>query len=119
MRRRDDAHVDVLRSLASESAKLSGLQNTKELRLGSERHLTDLVEEKRAAVGLDEEAAMRLGGAGECSACMPEELALGERLWHRRAVDRDEGFVASWSARLDRTRDELLPRAGLAEDEHG
>jgi hypothetical protein len=53
-----------------------------------ERGLRDLVEEEGAAVGLLEEALARADGAGERAARVPEELALQQRLGHRRAVDR-------------------------------
>jgi hypothetical protein len=48
-----------------------------------------------------------------------EQLALEQRLGHRRAVDRDELRILAARAIVDRARDDLLAGAALAGDEHG
>ena len=48
-----------------------------------------------------------------------EQLALEQRLGHRRAVDRDERARLAPAALVQRARDELLAGAALAGDQHG
>ena len=69
------------------------LQGAQDLGLRSRGHVADLVEEKRAAVGLLEFPAAVLGGAGEGSAHVPEELRLDQLFRDRGAVDFDQGRV--------------------------
>src|SRR5262249_1850036 len=87
--------------------------------LERERGLRNFVEEERPAVGLFEEPLARLGGAGERSANVPEELALQERLGDGRAIDRNERTVGTTAVGVHRLGHELLAGAGLAGDEHG
>src|SRR5207244_30333 len=77
------------------------------------------VEEERAVVRRLEEPDLVAVGAGEGAADVAEELGLEERLGERRAVDREERRRAPRAVEVDRLRDELLPRAGLALDQHG
>ena len=107
-------------AFAADGAHLALLQRAQQLRLQPERQLADLVEEERAAV--------RLRRRGPCAAVfasvnaprdVAEQLALEQRLGHRRAVDGDER--ARRLRRLRwwmRARDELLAGAALAGDEH-
>ena len=67
------------------------------------RHLADLVEEERAAVGLLEEALLVAQRAGEGAALVAEQLALEQVLGQRAAVDRQDALLArgleKWMAR--------------------
>ena len=51
-----------------------------ELYLKRDRHLAELVQEERAAVGTLERATMRGDGSRECPAFMTQKLALGQVL---------------------------------------
>ena len=82
-----------------------------------QRHVADLVEEERALVGGDEEAALVGDGAGERALGVAEELALEQRLGDRAAVDRDEGLVRARARAVDRAREQLLAGAALALDQ--
>ena len=93
--RGDHAHVDAARLRFAERAHFLLLEDAQQLDLERQRQLADLVEEERAAVGLDEEAAPRAVGAGEGALGVPEELALEQRLGNRAAVHRDEGLAAA------------------------
>ena len=75
----DEAHVDPPRRAAAERTDLAVLHDAQELRLERQRQVLDLVEEERAAVGEPERTGSRVERAGERTARMPEELALGER----------------------------------------
>ena len=66
------------------------LQHAQQLHLRRRRHLADLVEEERAAIGQLEAALPPIGGAGERALLVAEDLALEQRLGNRGAVDGDE-----------------------------
>src|SRR4030095_6870071 len=66
-----------------------------------------------------EETSTVLQRTREGPLAMAEQLALEERLDHRRAVDCDEGPVRADARAVNAAGDELLPGAGLALDEHG
>src|SRR5205807_115774 len=78
-----------------------------------------LVEEDAASVGLDEEPAPVLGGAGERAADVPEELALAQVVGDRAQVHRYEPAAARLAAGVDGVRHELLAGAGLTVDQRG
>src|SRR5438105_2675930 len=48
MRRRDDAHVDVVRLVRADGADFSFLESAQQLDLQRERHVANFVEEQRA-----------------------------------------------------------------------
>ena len=56
MGRGDHAHVDLALAGAADRAHAVGLEHLQQLRLQRRRHLADLVEQQRAAVGFDEHA---------------------------------------------------------------
>ena len=116
--RADDADVDLARALAADRAHLAVLQDAQELGLHAERHLADLVEEERAAVGHVEETRARRRGPGEGAAHVAEERGLEQRLGDARAVLADEGAPAARPVGVDGAGDELLAGAALADDEH-
>src|SRR5690242_3339114 len=57
-------------------------------------------------------------GAGERPLLVTEQLGLDESLGDRRRVDGDEGPVAARALLVDGPRDQLLPGAALAGDQH-
>src|SRR5690606_35946548 len=79
----------------------------------------DLVEEQRPLVRELEFAASIVGRSGERAADVPEQLALGERLRQRRAVQMHHRLLRAARMTVNQPRDELLTDAGLAEDQHG
>src|SRR2546428_349253 len=103
---------------AARGPELVLLEDAQELRLERGRHVADLVQEDRAAVGLREEPGCVADRAGEGAAHVPEELALEQRLGERAAVDGHERPLAARAVRVDGACDEFLAGAALAEDEH-
>ncbi len=93
---------------------LALLQDTQQLRLDVEGQLADLVEEQTPAVRDFELTGTRLHRAGERAAGVPEELALGDGLGQRRAVEVDERLLGAAGALVQRAHDELLADAGLS-----
>ena len=90
----DHAHVRRERRVAADAVELAVGEHAQQARLQVGRHVADLVEEERAAVGLLEAPAAHRLRAGEGAALVAEELALEQVLGDRRGVDRDEGAWA-------------------------
>ena len=84
MRRRDHAHVDRDRLRRADGPHFAFLQHAQQLDLQGERHVADLVEEDRPAVGRLEQPLVRLDRAGERAARVPEQLGLEQRLRESR-----------------------------------
>ena len=114
----DDAHVDRLRPGGPDRPHLPFLDHPQQLGLEGHGQLGDLVEEERAAVGGDEEARVRLHGAGEGAADVAEELALEQGIGDGAAVDGHEPAVAAGARHVDGAGDQLLAGAALAGDQH-
>ena len=98
--RRDHAHVDVARLIGADRAHLADRERAQQLGLHGDADLADLVEEQRAAIGAAEQPLARVG-AREGAAHVAEQLALGEVLRQRGAVDRHERALrppTSWIA---------------------
>src|SRR5205807_1472378 len=95
------------------------LQHAKQLRLGAERHLADLVQEDRALVGRLELADLLLGRPGEGAALVAEQLAFEQGLGDRGAVEADERSLAAWAGKVDGAGDQLLARPRFAANQHG
>ena len=115
----DDAHVRLDRVRRAEALERPFLEDAQEPPLDVAREVADLVEEDRAAARDLEAPEPPLERAGEGAALVAEELALDERAGQRRAVDGDERAFRAGAAPVDRARDELLARAGLARQEDG
>jgi hypothetical protein len=88
--RRDQAHVGLLDLGRADPHEGAGLEHAQQLHLQVERHLGDLVEEQRAAVGALEEAQVLPVGAGEAALLVAEDLAFDQVRRDRAAVDREE-----------------------------
>src|SRR4051794_4009984 len=67
-----------------------GLERAEQLGLDRERQLADLVEEHGSAVALLEDADLLRDRPRERAPVVPEQLALGERLGERGAVEGDQ-----------------------------
>ena len=63
---------------AADRLDLALLHGAQQLDLDVERQFADLVEEQRAAIGLDELADMLVGGAGEGALLVAEQDAFDE-----------------------------------------
>ncbi len=100
---RDDAHVDFHGLAPADRLDFALLQRAQQLDLRGERQFADLVEEQRAAVGLDELAGVLVGGAGEGALLVAEQDRLDQILRHGAAIDGDERLGAAlaepWMAR--------------------
>ena len=104
----DDPHVDRKRLGAAQRANLALLQYAQQLDLQRQRHVADLVEEQRAAVGSQEQAFVLADRAGEGAASVTEQLALQQLLRQRAAVDRHERLVGTRAGLVHGVGEKLL-----------
>src|SRR3546814_17374732 len=80
VRGRDRGNVDPDRRDAADAIELAGRQHAQPPRLKIGRHVADLVEKQRTAVGLLEAAFALRRGAGESAALVAEELGFQQVL---------------------------------------
>ncbi len=82
------------------------------------RYFADLVEQEEGSTArFDEKSGPRNPRVGEGAADMPKKFALEQVLRHGRAVDRNEGAIASPTGGMDRFGHELLARTAFARNE--
>jgi hypothetical protein len=93
-------------------------QHTEQAGLHGRRHVADLIEKNRPAVGGFEKANLILHRPGERPLAMPEELTLQQRFRQRGAVDGDERPLRPLAGAMDAARHQLFAGAGLAFDQH-
>ena len=74
---------------------LAGLEEAEQFGLDVRGHLTDLVEEQRAAARCANDPGKMVDGAGERTAAVPEQLRVEHVLGHARAVEGKEGGVGA------------------------
>ncbi len=118
MGRRDDADVELLGLAATERDHLARLEHAQELGLETDRQITDLVEEQRAAIRRGERTDALGRRTGERALGVTEQVALDQRLGARAAVERDERPGLPRRVIVDAARHQLLAGAALAEEQH-
>src|SRR5208337_2192987 len=112
------SHVDLLGPRIADRDDLSVLKHAQQRRLHRERHLAYLVEKNDPARSGAEETGLIAVGPGEGAATMTKQLAAKQVLRKRGAVDRQEWLVGPRAHPMDRTRDVLLARASLTNEQY-
>ena len=114
----DDPDIDPDRHVAPDAIELSVGQHPQQARLELGRHVSDLVEEQRAAIGLLEAAETPGLRTGEGTAFVTEELGFEELARDRGGIERDERLGRPRAVTMQGPRNQLLSGARLAGDEH-
>ena len=114
----DDAHVHAEFALGTHRADRAFLQHAQELGLQRQRHLADLVEKERTAVGLLEQPLVRAIGAGEGTGDMAEELAFQELGRQPGAVDGQERAAGALALGVHRPGHQFLAGAALTDHQY-
>src|SRR5205807_2542720 len=104
----DDAHVRLYLLVAADAVDRAVGEHAQQPRLQLRRHVADLVEKQRAALGLLEAPAPLLLRAGERAALVAEELRLEQVFRARRGVDRDERARRARTMPVQGARHKLL-----------
>jgi hypothetical protein len=115
-RRRDHAHVERGRMGRSAPLELAFLEDPEKLWLELGRHVSDLVQEEGASVGLLKASAPADDRTSEGALPIAEEFALHEVLGDGSAVDRNKGLVLPVAVLVDHAGDHFLARAALSLD---
>ena len=92
------------------------LEDTQELDLHLRRHLANLVQKDRPAVGELKAAEAFLGRARERALLVPEEFALDQASRQGGTVHLDEWPVGALAVRVHGAGDQFLTGPGLAQD---
>ena len=119
MRRGDDADIHLARRERAQTLHFLILQRTQQLCLGIERHVADLVEEKRPIMRVFEQADFVLRGAGEGSTNVTEQFALEQSLDDGGTIERHELSGRHRTQLMQRPRNQLFARAGGACNQNG
>ena len=114
----EHAHVHPDQLVAADALEGALLERAQQLHLELGRHVADLVEEHRAAVGQLELAEPALLGVGERALLVAEQLGLEQRGRDGRRRDPHEGPPRAPAVVVERARHHLLAGARLAAQEH-
>ena len=118
MRGGDNAHVDLHRRIAADPVELAVRQHPQQARLHVERHIADLVEEQRAAVGLFKASLTDLVRTGEGAFLVAKQLRLDQVFGDGCHVQGDERRLGARAVAVQRMRHQLFAGAGFAVDQH-
>ena len=116
---RDDADIKLDGRAATQPFDLARLDGAQHLGLHGHRHLADLIQEQRAALGQFESTQLALVGAGKCPALVTKQLRLEQRIRNGRAVDGDERTVGARAAIVEGAGAQLLAGAAFTFEQHG
>src|SRR5687768_9758332 len=113
VRSADDPQVDLERGLRAEGYHLLLLQHAQQARLQPHGHVADLIEEQRAARGLQDLAFHPLlARARECARAIAEQLAFDQRFGDRRAIECNERHRRPIAGGVQCTREHFLAGTG-------
>ena len=112
------ADVDLDRCRAAQPVDLALLDRAQQLGLQARVHFADLVEQKRAPVGLLELADAAYHGPGERTFLVAEQLRFEEIVRNRGAIYRYQALLAPAAVLMQIARQHLLAGATLAGDQH-
>src|SRR5206468_9483524 len=110
-------YVDAPGLQRAHALDLAELDCAEQLGLDGDRQLADLVEEEHAALRGFEDAWLRVPGAGEGAARVPEQFALAKRVHDRRTIDGDEWPRPPRPGLVEGSRRQLLARARFSRDQ--
>ena len=115
---RNNPHVDFDRSIAAESIKLPFLNDAQQLDLQGSRHVADLIEEDRAAVGLFKFADPGLDGTRKGAFDVTKQLRFEQVFRNRSAVYADKLLMFSLAVEMNGPGNQLFAGTGLALDQN-
>src|SRR6516165_1490677 len=107
-----DGNGDV--ASATEAPHLRLLDNAKQLGLGADRHLTDLVEQQGSVLSPLEASCSSFDGPCKRTLLMAKQLAFDQAFRQCGAVDSDERPTASRTQPMNRAGHKFLPRPALS-----
>ena len=118
MRGGHQAHIGLPRLHAAHPAEGAGLQKPQQLDLQGLRHIADLVQKQRAAVGGFNQAFLAHMRAGERAFFVAEQFALEQIVRQARAIDDHERPALTPAGLVHGMRKQLLAGARFAQQQH-
>src|SRR6476661_1079699 len=106
--RRDDADVALDHVLSADTRDLAVLQHPEQTDLSLHRHLADLVQEKRSAVGFFESALTLRTRVRERTLLMTEQFGFEQCLGYSSAVDLYIRAIFASGIEMDQICDQFL-----------
>ena len=117
MGRRHHAHIHGLRGDPPDRLDLPFLEHAEQLHLHVGRHIADLIEKQRAAVGKLKAPEPIRQGPGKGALAMAEEFAFEKIGGDSAAVHRYEGRIGATALGMHEAGDHFLARAAFPADE--
>ena len=114
---RKNAHIHAARLRRAYTLQFSGLQHAQQLGLLAHRHVGDLVQKERAAVGQLEAADAVGARVGECALHVAEDFALEGALRQPAGVHGHQRHARSRRSGMQQLGHNLLARTVFAGDE--
>ena len=111
-------HIHSNWFVAAHPLHLCFFQYAEKLGLHSHGHIADLIQKKRAAVGLFEFAQVLGRRTCESSLFMPKKLRFDQLGWNCGAIEGDKRILTPERFFVNRTGDQLLAGTGLPENAH-
>ena len=114
----DDPQVDFRRAGLADLDEFAAFEHAQQLGLQFDGHFSDFVEKQRSLVGLFEQPLFVLRRTRETAGAVAEEFAFEQLFGEGRAVDRHECLSGARPGLVDRLREDLLARSGLAGEQY-
>src|ERR1051325_5635608 len=118
IRRRQNTSVNLRRTWRSDAPDLAFLQRAQQFHLKRRTRLADFVEKECAARSFFPHPFAIVDRAGERAANVTKELRFQKRFGERAAIYCDERSGGPRAVLMNRSRDKLLARARLADDQY-
>src|SRR6185369_9735360 len=93
--RRDNAHINLYRTLLAQRLNLAFLEEPQQLRLDIDRQITNFIQEECATGGGANHARRIFNRTRKRATSITEEVSFGKFFGHGRAVEGDKNFVTS------------------------
>src|SRR5215469_9390166 len=115
MRGRDQAHVNLMRTVAAEPLEFLLLQDTQQFRLKFQRYITNFVKKESAFIGKFEASRFLGDGACKCSFFVAEQLTLKKSKRYCGAIQFHESLFAATAKLMYGTRNEFFAGSRLSQ----
>ncbi len=119
VRRADYARIHSFLFVVADAREMAVLQDVQQLRLQARVELGDFIKEKRAALREFHTARFRGVRSRESAFLESEQLAFEERAGDCRAVHLHERAFPPGRSFVNETRQHFFPRAAFTQDENG
>src|SRR5262249_33134672 len=98
MRRNHHANAYGDGLVAADTLDFSFFQHAEQFRLHGQRHIADLIEKNRSAIGLLKFSDVPASRAGKSTPFMAEQFRFDQLRWNRRAIQRDKRALRASTA---------------------